>query len=156
VAEIPGKTFTEVEFFVKVLHITRGCRKETRLPRQRRVGVNFWLDKLRNCFAAVAFAEEGEGETALRIAEAQPEPARQRISIVEALNTAFAAVAFAEENSPEIARQILSANKKGSFAAAIGLNGVRVWRAVVPVSEPSFLEVIGLAGVNVRLGVLRL
>ena len=114
------------------------------------------MDKLRNYFAAAAFAEEGEREIALQIAEARPEPARQRVSIVAALNTAFAAAAFAEENCPEIARQILSSNKKRSFAGAIGLNGVRVWSAVVPLQEPSFLDVVGLAGVNVRLGVMRL
>jgi hypothetical protein len=118
--------------------------------------MNSWMDKLRNYFAAVAFAEEGERDTALEIAGVSPEPARQRVSILAALNTAFAAAAFAEENYPEIARQILSENKRGSFAGAIGLKGVRVWRAVVPVLEPSFMEVVGLAGVNVRFAVMRL
>jgi len=107
-----------------------------------------WTDKLRNYFAAVAFAEEGERDTALQIAGVSPGPARQSASMLVALNTAFAAAAFAEENCPEMARQILSGNRRGSFAEAIGLKGVRIWRAVVPVSEISFLEVKGTVNVS--------
>jgi truncated hemoglobin YjbI len=73
--------------------------------------MNSWTAKLEKWFAAVAFAEEGEHATAMKMVGLQPKAAAVREGVLERFNTAFAAVAFAEENCPEMAREILNPAK---------------------------------------------
>ncbi|MEW6530586.1 MAG: hypothetical protein AB1473_07105 [Thermodesulfobacteriota bacterium] len=116
-----------------------------------------WLRKLEYWFAAVAFAEAGERETALALVGLKPREARQRVGLMETLNRTFAAAAFAEADCHEAAREILEpAPREESFLAKVGLKGIRVYYGVAPVAEPSFLEVVGLVGAPARLGVVRL
>lgn len=115
-----------------------------------------WMEKLRTHFAAAAFAEEGEYETARRMAGLPASAAEQSASVVGGVATAFAAAAFAEENCPEIALEILSGSpRKNSFLEVIGLKGVRIFYGKVPLRE-SFAEAVGLAGVPFKVMTVRL
>lgn len=114
-----------------------------------------WTAKLEKWFAAVAFAEEGEHGTAMKMVGLQPNTATASEGVLQRLRTAFAAAAFAEENCPEMALEILnSTNPNRRFAEAVGLRGVRVWHGVASYSEGSFFDVVGLTGAKVRLGVV--
>jgi hypothetical protein len=116
-----------------------------------------WLKKLENWSAAVAFAEAGERDTALAMVGLKPREARQGVGLMETLNRTFAAAAFAEADCHEAAREILDpAPRKESFLAKVGLKGVRVYYAIAPATEPSFLEAVGLVGAPARFGVVRL
>jgi hypothetical protein len=115
-----------------------------------------WKDKIESWFAAVAFAEEGEHETARQIA-ARPIPEVGEVPrILPSFSTTFAAAAFAEENCPEMALEILyGTRRRNSFLDAVGLAGVRVRYALAP-AEPSFAEVVGLAGARFRVVTMQL
>ena len=110
-----------------------------------------WRERFQRWFAAAAFAEEGEHNTALEIASA-PIPESQEVPVLApALSRTFAAVAFAEENCHEIAAEILfGARRKNSFLSTVGLAYVRVWYGTASVGE-SFVEAVGLAGARLRL-----
>jgi len=119
--------------------------------------MSWWSDRLEKWFSAVAFAEEGERETALQMVGMDPEPAKEGVSVLERLNTVFAAAAFAEENLHAEARQILEAgNKKPSFLETVGLRGVRVWCGKAPLGEDSFLASVGLKGIKVHFATVPL
>ena len=115
-----------------------------------------WRQKLESWFAAAAFAEEGEHETALKIA-ATPIPEEREIAgVLPSLSTAFAAIAFAEENCHEYASELMfGVRSRNSFLEAVGLSRVRVWRGTATVEE-TFAQVVGLAGVRYRLVTVQL
>ncbi len=112
--------------------------------------MSFGSNKIENWFAAVAFAEAGEHETAIRMAGGQA-PLKKRAGMWETLSRYFAAAAFAEENCPEAALEIIGASKRrNSFLETVGLKGVKVWYGSLPAESVSFLEEVGLAGIRVR------
>ena len=113
--------------------------------------------KLENWFAAIAFAEEGEHNTALAMVGLKTHEATQTVGVIERLNTAFAAAAFAEADCHDIAKEILDpADAKGSFIKTLGLKGIRIWHGFVPAADESFFQVVGLVGVPSRIGVVSL
>jgi hypothetical protein len=113
------------------------------------------MEKIGTWFSAIAFAEAGEHDTALRMVGMTPTPATQSVNLRETLGRTFAAAAFAEADCPDMAREILdSAVRRPSFTEVVGLKGVRVRYGVVRVAEPSFVEALGLSGVRVRMGVV--
>jgi hypothetical protein len=109
--------------------------------------------KLETWFSAVAFAEEGEHTTAMQMVGMDTTKRSESVGLIQSLETAFAAAAFAEADCRDMALEILGASKQGGFAAIVGLQGVRVWHARVPVQEESFLDVVGLRGARLRFGV---
>jgi len=112
--------------------------------------MNLGSNKVENWFAAVAFAEAGEHETAIEMVGGQA-PVKKRVGIWETLSRHFAAAAFAEENCPETALEIIGASaKRNSFLETVGLKGVKVWYGSLASEPVSFLEEVGLAGVRVR------
>ena len=115
------------------------------------------MERIGTWFSAIAFAEAGEHETALRMVGLTPAKSTQSVSVLETLSTSFAAVAFAEENCPDMAMQILDpAPRKQTFAEVVGLKGVRVRYGRVSAGEESFFETLGISGVRMRLGVVSL
>jgi transposase len=115
-----------------------------------------WKEWLENIFAAAAFAEEGEHQTALRIANCPVPESKRAAKILSFLATTFAAAAFAEESCHEIASEILyGARGRASFLEEMGLRGVRVWYGTAPY-EQSFAEAVGLVGVRLKLVTVRL
>ena len=115
-----------------------------------------WRQKLESWFAAAAFAEENEHETALKIA-ATPIPEERAVAgVLPSLTTAFAAIAFAEENCHEYASELMfGVRSRNSFLEAVGLSHVRVWRGTAT-AEETFARVVGLAGVRYRLVTIQL
>ncbi|MEW6350934.1 MAG: helix-turn-helix domain-containing protein [Thermodesulfobacteriota bacterium] len=114
-----------------------------------------WKERLESWFAAAAFAEAGEHDTALRMAET-PIPAGEPVEILPSLSTVFAAAAFAEENCHEMALQIRAGMRpRISFLDRVGLTGVRIWSGIASL-EPSFAETVGLAGARYRVVTVRL
>jgi hypothetical protein len=114
-------------------------------------------EKLNKWFAAIAFAEEGEHNTAMALVGMEPRAATKTVSAMDTWNATFAAAAFAEANCPEMALELLQGKKnKTSFAASIGLTGVRVWSGVVSMEEESFLHAVGLSGARLRLLTIRI
>jgi len=112
--------------------------------------MNFGSNKMENWFAAAAFAEAGEHETAIKMVGGHT-PVKKRAGIWETVTNYFAAAAFAEENCPETALEIISGSaKRNSFLETVGLKGVKVWYGRLPAEPVSFLEEVGLAGVRVR------
>jgi hypothetical protein len=110
------------------------------------------MEKIGTWFSAIAFAEAGEHDTALRMVGITPTPSTQSVGVLETLRTSFAAAAFAEADCPDMAREILDPKTAArSFAEVIGLKGVRVRYGVVRVAEPSCMETLGLAGVKAKL-----
>jgi hypothetical protein len=112
--------------------------------------------KLESWFAAIAFAEEGEHETALKIAATPIPDVGEAPAILPSFSNAFAAAAFAEENCPEMASEILyGVRRRNLFLETIGLAKVRVWLGTAS-AEPLFAEAVGLMGVRFRVMSLRL
>ncbi len=90
------------------------------------------MEKIGTWFSAIAFAEAGEHETALRMVGLTPTKSTASVSVFETLSTSFAAAAFAEANCPDMATQILDPHpRKQTFAEVVGLKGVRVRRGRV-------------------------
>lgn len=89
-----------------------------------------WKEWLERMFSSCAFAECGQREEALRLA--QLESLEKHFSVEDT----FAAVAYGEANCPEMARETLGvkgkvlANDPLDSAAAVGLKGVRIWYGV--------------------------
>ncbi|MBI5238433.1 MAG: hypothetical protein HY887_08445, partial [Deltaproteobacteria bacterium] len=78
-------------------------------------------EKLNKWFAAIAFAEEGEHDTAMALVGMEPRATTKTVSAMDTWNATFAAAAFAEANCPEMALELLQGKKnKTSFAASIG------------------------------------
>lgn len=114
-----------------------------------------FMEKLGTIFSAAAFAEAGEHETAMVMVGVTPSKAAEAVSPLESLSRHFTAAAFAEADCHDMAREVLSpAERKKSFAEVIGLKGVRVWRGLAPASGESFLDSVGLAGVKVKFAVI--
>lgn len=115
-----------------------------------------WKDRIESWFAAVAFAEQGEYETARRMADTPIPEVGEVPRILPSLSTAFAAAAFAEENCHDVALEILTGTRRrNSFLEAVGLKGVRVRYALAP-ARPSFAEVVGLAGARFQVVTMQL
>lgn len=95
-----------------------------------------WFEKMRKVFAATAFAEMDERQSALEIGEIEPGPAKQPGFGLERV---FAAAAFAEEGCHEHAREVL---------------GKRPTRS--PRSLDTFLDTVGLRNASVCYGLARL
>lgn len=113
------------------------------------------MEKIGTWFSAIAFAEAGEHEMALRMVGLTPTKSTASVSVFETLSTSFAAAAFAEANCQDMATQILDPHpRKQTFAEVVGLKGVRVRRGRVSFEEESFLEFLGISGVRARLGVV--
>lgn len=114
-------------------------------------------EKLNKWFAAIAFAEAGEHDTAMAMVGMEPRPATKTVSAMDTWTATFAAAAFAEANCPETALELLQGKKnKTSFAASIGLKGVRVWSGVISMEEESFVQAVGLGGARLRLLTIRI
>jgi hypothetical protein len=110
-----------------------------------------WKEKMAAWFAAVAFAEAGERETALDLVGLGPSAQNRSAGVMQTLNDSFAAVAFAEADCQETAIEILASGKKGQhFLDRVGLRGVRVRYGFVPVVDDFFLDAVGLTSVPVR------
>ena len=112
--------------------------------------------KLEQWFSAVAFAEEGDHKTAMQMVGIERASRSESFGFAQSLETAFAAAAFAEADCRELALEILDAEKKESFAEVVGIKGIRVWHATVPLQEESFLDVVGLQGARLKFGVAQL
>ena len=95
--------------------------------------VRKWIDKIEKTFAAVAFAEAGEHETAMKIAEIQPSVSTRFSDFLKSFDKYFSAITFAEADCHEMAREYLeesaiqnSRQPLEDFLETIGLQGVRV------------------------------
>lgn len=114
-------------------------------------------ERLQRWFAAVAFAEAGERETALEMIGVPAAVAKNPAGVMQTLSTSFAAAAFAEANCHDMAAEILGTKRRNkTFLETLGLTGVRIWYGVAPAAEPSFFEMVGLRGVKTRLVVASL
>lgn len=100
-----------------------------------------FTDRFTAYFSAAAFAEAGEHETALQMAQASPAPLKKVNPVFDSLRKTFAAVAFAEEGLHAEAELMLA-----PAAAPVRRN----WSA-----EESFLDLVGLQNVRVRHMVLQ-
>jgi len=92
-----------------------------------------WRKKLENMFAASAFAEMGEPDTALDIAGIRRRPAKEPSL---GWDRVFAATTFAEAGCPEDALEFLNANPPRpqnleTFLDAVGLRNVRICYGMV-------------------------
>jgi hypothetical protein len=115
-----------------------------------------WKERIEAWFAAVAFAEQGEYETARQVAASPIREVGKAPRILPSLSTTFAAAAFAEENCPEEALEILSGSRRrNSFLEGVGLTGVRVRYGLAQV-KPTFAEVVGLAGARFQVLTMQL
>ncbi len=115
--------------------------------------MNTWKKRMEAWFSAVAFAEAGEHQTALELVNTTPAmaPATENAGVIQALNTYFAAAAFAEADCANMAMEMVAGGKrKRSFLEDIGLQGVNVRYGLVPLAQDSFLENVGLGNVCVR------
>ena len=110
-----------------------------------------WMEKFESWFAAAAFAEEGDHNTALEVATGPIPGNLESVELFPSLNKVFAAAAFAEADCHEMAAQILGDVKRwASFMETVGLSGARVWTGVAQFEE-SFAEAVGLSGVRCRV-----
>jgi hypothetical protein len=117
--------------------------------------MGFGSTKMESWFAAAAFAEAGEHDTAIRMVGGHA-PVKKRVAVWETLSKYFAAAAFAEENCPEVALQIIGGAKRNSFLETVGLKGAKVWYGSLPAGPVSFLEELGISGVRVRYATITL
>ena len=92
-----------------------------------------WKDKIEKVFAAAAFAEAGEHETALEMAGPDPILKRKMLNFFKSMENVFTAVTYAEADCHEMAREYMAPH---TFKAKTG-------------SLTSFLETVGLQGVRV-------
>jgi transposase len=107
-----------------------------------------WKDKLMTWFAASAFAEEGEQETAMRMVGITPD--KKKAQTMPFLSTVFTAAAFAEADCHDTAMELMGYKTRKGFLEIIGLQGVKVRYGVASANE-SFFEVAGLVGVKHRM-----
>lgn len=119
--------------------------------------MKFWKEKIEAWFAAVAFAEAGEQETALSLVGLERAAKERNAGVMQILNDSFAAAAFAEADCHETALEILASGEKGrGFLDRVGLRGVRVRYGFMPVGDDSFLDAVGLTSVAVRYMTVRI
>jgi len=98
-----------------------------------------WIEKIEKTFAAVAFAEAGEHETAMKIAEIKPSVSTRFSDFLKSFDKYFSAITFAEADCHVMAREYL---------------GKPVPRMALQQPLDNFLETIGLQGVRVSYGVV--
>ncbi|MGQ9656221.1 MAG: hypothetical protein ACUVXD_19390 [Thermodesulfobacteriota bacterium] len=115
-----------------------------------------WRERIERWSSAVAFAEAGDSETAVRMVGLSPSGKRVPVDDV------FTAVTFAEAGLPEMAMEFLGesfsrrARESEGFLSAVGLKGVRVWYGLVEASESfDFAASMGLKGVRLWYGTAR-
>lgn len=111
--------------------------------------------KIQAWFSAVAFAEQGEHQTAIQVAQTRVFPEHKK-GFTAYLSRVFAAAAFAEEGLHDEAQRIYSqaslatpTSPKGSFLDVVGLGAAPVF-LVVTRSKPSFLDTVGLGNARVH------
>lgn len=92
-----------------------------------------WQKKIEKVFAAAAFAEAGEHDTALEMVGSNPVLKEKVIHFFKSVQNVFAAATFAEADCHEMAREYLQPGPAGrasesmrSFLETVGLQGVRV------------------------------
>ena len=88
--------------------------------------------KIEAWMSAVAFAEAGEHEEALKLAGI--EKAKKKWSF----NDLMTAITFAEAGEPDIARQYLGVEARKDEAASLDIPGLRVWCGTVEL-EPAVI-----------------
>lgn len=116
-----------------------------------------WKERIGAWFAAVAFAEAGEQETALSLVGFERTAKERNVGVMQMLNDSFAAVAFAEADCQETAVEILASGKTGrGFLDTVGLRGVRVRFGFMPLGDDSFLDAVGLTSVAVKYMTVRI
>lgn len=98
------------------------------------------LAKMENAFAAVAFAEAGEFNTAVEFLDAQQPVAAVNREKMSAFEKTFAAVAFAEAGCPDMALEFMNQKPRN---------------VVYKENLESFMKTVGLWGVRVNYGVAR-
>ena len=99
--------------------------------------------KLEKTFAAAAFAEAGEHETAIQMGEVSDKPKRFLEKILNGWQNHMAAVAFAEANEHDEALRWLGDKKAprkredtlAGFLEKVGLENARVCYGVVPIES---------------------
>lgn len=99
--------------------------------------------KIEKTFAAAAFAEAGEHETAIRMGEVTDRPKRFLDKILNGWQNHMAAVAFAEANEHDealrwMATEKSQANRKDTLAGFlenVGLENAHVCYGVVPIES---------------------
>lgn len=97
-----------------------------------------WKKKLENFFAAVAFAEADDDDTALRTAQLS----RSSVSAYKVFEDTYAAAAFAEAGLPEVASRMATADAAPKRSSKPSLS--------------DFLQDVGLQGAHLHYGVARI
>ena len=96
------------------------------------------LDKIRNVFAAVGFAEAGEHQTALQMIGETAAPG--------AISNLLAAITFAEANCHDTAQEFMNVTP--------GLRRIK-FASRPRVTLDDFAEAVGLSGINFKFGVVQ-
>ena len=99
--------------------------------------------KFEKTFAAAAFAEAGEHETAIRVGEVSDRPKRFLDKILNGWQNHMAAIAFAEANEHDEALRWVGTEKTqrnhkdtlADFLEKVGLENARVCYGVVPIEN---------------------
>lgn len=109
--------------------------------------IDRWLNAaalaLQDWWTAIAFAEQGEDETALKLVGRKR--VRKKSPSVDDL---FTAITFAEAGLPDTAREFLPVTDRKANAACLELPGVKVWTGSIPVEDTP------LAGVRIWSGMV--
>jgi hypothetical protein len=98
---------------------------------------------IENTFAAAAFAEAGEHDTAIRMAGVSDKPKRLLNKLMQDFQNHMVAAAFAESNEPEEAlrwvkgKEVRRAQKDtlAGFLEKVGLENARICYGVVPINS---------------------
>jgi hypothetical protein len=94
-------------------------------------------------FAAAAFAEAGEHDTAIRMADVTDKPKRLLDKLLQGFQNHMTAVAFAESGEVEEARRLVGKketryiqkeNTLAGFLEKVGLEGAHISYGFVPIS----------------------
>jgi hypothetical protein len=99
--------------------------------------------KIEKTFAAAAFAEAGEHDTAIRMAEVTDKPKSLLEKLLRGWQNHMAAVAFAEMDERDGALHWVGAEKRGrnrkdtlaDFLEKVGLENARVSYGIVPLKH---------------------
>ena len=109
--------------------------------------IDKWLNAmalaLQNYWAAVAFAEQDEHQTALKLLGRKT--IRKKSPSLDDLLTA---ITFAEAGLPDTAREFLPVTERKAKGACLELPGVKVWTGSIPVKDTP------LAGVRIWSGMV--
>ena len=107
--------------------------------------IDKWLNAmvlaLQNYWAAVAFAEQDEHQTALKLLGHKTIRKKS-----PSLDDLFTAITYAEAGLPDTAREFLPVTERKAKGACLELPGVKVWTGSIPVKDTP------LAGVRIWSG----